>query len=172
MRPLAVSDLDAVMDIERCAYEYPWSPGIFRDCLRVGYCCWCYEIDGAIPGYGVMSVAAGESHILNLTVHPDLRRLGIGSKLMKHFLQLASRHQADTVLLEVRPSNTAAVRLYEKLGFNEIARRQNYYPAKTGREDALLLALSLGPVHTKQIGSVASEKAPIKARGEKLGDSK
>jgi len=144
LRPLVVADLDAIMEIEQRAYDFPWSQGIFRDCLRVGYCCWCHEIDNEIHAYGVMSVAAGESHILNLTVRPESQRKGIGIKLMKHFLQLACRHNADTVMLEVRPSNTAAVRLYEKLGFNEIGVRRNYYPAGEGREDALLLALSLG----------------------------
>lgn len=143
IRPLAMADLDAVMEIEPRAYDYPWTQGIFRDCLRVGYCCWCYEVDGDIQGYGVMSVAAGESHILNVTVHPELQGQGIGSKLMKHFLQLARRHDADIVMLEVRPTNKPAISLYEKLGFNEIGVRRNYYPADEGREDALLLALSL-----------------------------
>lgn len=143
IRPLAVADLDAVMAIELRAYGFPWTLGIFRDCLRVGYCCWCYEVSGELLGYGVMSVAAGESHILNLTVDPEVQRQGVGTKLMKHFLQLACRHNADTVMLEVRPSNTAAIRLYEKLGFNEIGVRRNYYPAEDGREDALLLARSL-----------------------------
>ena len=90
-----------------------------------------------------MSVAAGESHILNLSVDPDMQRRGVGTRLMKHFVQLARRHNADTVMLEVRPSNAGAVRLYEKLGFNEVGVRRNYYPAPDGREDALLLALSL-----------------------------
>jgi len=139
-----MADLDTVMDIETRAYDYPWTQVIFRDCLRVGYCCWCYEVDGDIQGYGVMSVAAGESHILNVTVLPELQGQGIGSKLMKHFLQLARRHDADIVMLEVRPTNKPAIRLYEKLGFNEIGVRRNYYPADDGREDALLLALSLG----------------------------
>ena len=144
LRPLAVSDLNAVMDIELRAYPYPWTEGIFRDCMRVGYCCWCYEVNAVIQGYGVMSVAAGESHILNLSVNPDSQRQGIGTRLMKHFLQLACRHNADIVMLEVRPSNTGAIQLYQKLGFNEIGVRQNYYPADDGqREDALLLALSL-----------------------------
>lgn len=143
LRPLGVDDLDAVMAIEDRAYGFPWTLGIFRDCLRVGYCCWCYENNGEILGYGVMSVAAGESHILNLTVNPDVQRQGVGTRLLKHFLQLACRHNADTVMLEVRPSNTPAIRLYEKLGFNEIGLRRNYYPAEDGREDALLLALSL-----------------------------
>jgi ribosomal-protein-alanine N-acetyltransferase len=144
LRPLAVSDLDAIMAIEVRAYGFPWTEGIFRDCIRVGYCCWCYEVKGVIHGYGVMSVAAGESHILNLSVRPDSQRQGIGTKLMNHFLQLARRHNADTVMLEVRPSNTPAIGLYQKLGFNEIGIRRNYYPAEHGqREDALLLALSL-----------------------------
>ena len=143
LRPLVITDLDAIMEIERSAYAFPWSQGIFRDCLRVGYCCWCYEVNGEIHGYGVMSVAAGESHILNLTVRPESQRQGIGMKLMKHFMQLACRHNADTIMLEVRPSNVAAIKLYEKMGFNEIGVRRNYYPAGEGREDALLLALSL-----------------------------
>lgn len=145
IRPLMVADLDTIMAIEERAYDFPWSQGIFRDCLRVGYCCWCYELDGEIHAYGVMSVAAGESHILNLTVRPESRRQGVGQIMMKHFMGLACRHNADTVMLEVRPSNTAAIRLYEKLGFNEIGVRRNYYPAGDGREDALLLALSLTP---------------------------
>jgi ribosomal-protein-alanine N-acetyltransferase len=144
LRPLTTADLDAVMAIECRAYDFPWTAGIFRDCIRVGYSCWCHEIDAVIHGYGVMSVAAGEAHILNLTVSPDSRRRGIGTRLMQHFLQLARRHDADTALLEVRPSNTPAISLYEKIGFNEIGVRRAYYPSEHGqREDALLLALSL-----------------------------
>jgi len=143
IRPLTGADLDAVMEIEIRAYDFPWTQSIFRDCLRVGYCCWCCENEGIIQGYGVMSAAAGESHILNLTVHPESQRQGIGSKLLKHFLQLARRHGADTIMLEVRPSNRKAINLYEKLGFNEIGVRRNYYPAEDGREDALMLALNL-----------------------------
>ena len=143
LRPMTVADLDNVMEIEPHAYEFPWSRGIFRDCLRVGYCCWCCEENDELLGYGVMSVAAGESHILNLTVRPESQRQGIGSKLLQHFVQLARQHGADTLMLEVRPSNRKAIHLYEKLGFNEIGVRRNYYPAENGREDALLLALSL-----------------------------
>ncbi|MGD8614614.1 MAG: ribosomal protein S18-alanine N-acetyltransferase [Gammaproteobacteria bacterium] len=143
LRPLAVADLDAVMAIERRAYAFPWTRGIFQDCLRVDYCCWCYEYASRIEGYGVMSVAAGESHILNLTVRPESQRQGIGRRLMTHFVQLSRRHNADLVLLEVRPSNKAAISLYRKCGFNEIGVRSNYYPAADGREDALILARSL-----------------------------
>ena len=83
LRPLVITDLEAVMAIEVEAYQFPWTHGIFRDCMRVGYSCWCYVVDGVIEGYGVMSVAAGESHILNLTVQPQLRRRGIGERLLK-----------------------------------------------------------------------------------------
>jgi len=140
---MTADDLPAVMAIESRAYAFPWTAGIFRDCLRVGYCCWCCEEDGELLGYGVMSVAAGESHILNLTVRPESQRCGIGARLLRHFMQLARRHEADTVLLEVRPSNRPAIALYRKLGFNEIGLRPDYYPAADGREPALILARSL-----------------------------
>ena len=143
MRPLTAGDLPALMEIEQRAYPYPWTLGIFRDCLRVGYCCWCYQRGGRIDGYGVMSVAVGESHILNLTVRPEAQRQGIGAKLMTHFMHLARRHNAEVVMLEVRPSNIPAVNLYRKMGFNEIGVRPSYYPADKGREDALILAYDL-----------------------------
>ncbi len=143
LRPMTVADLDRVMEIEPRAYEFPWSEGIFRDCLRVGYCCWCCEENDELVGYGVMSVAAGESHILNLTVRPESQRAGIGRRLLENFIRLARRHHADTLMLEVRPSNHPAIRLYESIGFNETGRRPNYYPARNGREDALIFALSL-----------------------------
>ncbi len=143
IRPLLAGDLDAVMEIEKRAYAYPWTRRIFSDCLRVGYCCWCYALGEEIRGYGVMSVAAGESHLLNLTVAPEAQRQGVGTRLLHHFMQLAGRHNADVLMLEVRPSNRPALALYGKLGFNEIGVRRDYYPARQGREDALLLARNL-----------------------------
>ncbi len=142
-RPMLATDLDAVMEIEVRAYDHPWTRGILQDCLRVGYSCWLYEQEGRIQGYGVMSVAMGEAHVLNLTVRPESQGQGIGRRLLKHFLSLALRHNADIVMLEVRPSNTAAVALYQKMGFNEIGVRKGYYPCAQGREDALILALNL-----------------------------
>lgn len=143
LRPMLESDLTAVMEIERRAYDFPWTLGIFRDCLRVGYCCWVYEREAVLEGYGVMSVAAGESHILNLCVRPESQRRGIGRRMLRHLMGLARRHRVDMVLLEVRPSNAGAVHLYESLGFNEVGVRRNYYPADNGREDALILACAL-----------------------------
>jgi [ribosomal protein S18]-alanine N-acetyltransferase len=143
LRPMRESDLATVMRIEVRAYDYPWTYGIFQDCLRYGYCCWVFERDGCVDGYGIMSIAAGEAHILNLCVRPEVRRHGLGRKILNFLVDLARRHDADTVLLEVRPSNRAAVSLYHQLGFNEVGTRRNYYPAENGREDAMILAKTL-----------------------------
>lgn len=139
-RPMQEADLADVIEIERRSYPYPWTRTIFSDCLRAGYSCWVCERQGIIEGYGVISVAAGESHLLNLCVRPEALQQGIGRKLLKHFISVARRHGAEVVFLEVRPSNRAALALYGKNGFNELGVRRDYYPAEGGREDALILA--------------------------------
>jgi len=142
-RPMLEEDLQAIMQIEQAAYQFPWTEAIFQDCLRVGYCCWILEIDDNVVGHGVMSVAAGESHILNLCVHPDSQNSGLGREMLEHLLVIARHHLADTVFLEVRPSNEAAKRLYWGAGFNDVGIRSNYYPAESGREDAVIMARNL-----------------------------
>ena len=137
------SDIGAVMEVEKLCYEFPWTEGIFRDCLRVGYCSWIYRLDQRLIGYGVMSIAVGEAHILNICIHPEVQGQGLARRLLQRLLKLARRHNADTVFLEVRVSNQAALKLYDSIGFNEIGQRHNYYPAKDGREDAILLAMGL-----------------------------
>ncbi len=139
-RPMALADLDAVMVLERAAYPYPWTLGIFKDCLRAGYDCWVMERDGQLLGYTILSVAAGEAHLLNLCVAPAHQGRGLGRRLLEKTLQLARWHQVDTVFLEVRVSNEAARALYETAGFNEIGLRPGYYPAGDGREDAIVMA--------------------------------
>lgn len=140
IRPMSEEDFEFVMDIEKRVYDFPWSETIFQDCLRVGYCCWVLEHDDVLVAYGVMSVAVGESHILNLCVHPDYQSIGLGKMLLTHLLDLTQEHNASMTFLEVRPSNFAAIKLYLDMGFDEIGMRRNYYPAKIGREDALILA--------------------------------
>ncbi len=142
-RLITDADLDQIMEIELRAYPFPWTRGILHDCLRIGYSCWLYEINGVIHGYGVMSAAAGEAHILNLCVRPESQGQGLGRKMLAHFITLAGRHGVDTLLLEVRPSNIAALSLYQDLGFNEVGVRKNYYPAEQGREDAIIFALAI-----------------------------
>ncbi|MHB1513840.1 MAG: ribosomal protein S18-alanine N-acetyltransferase [Acidiferrobacter sp.] len=143
LRAMRSEDLPFVMEVERQAYEFPWTEGIFRDCLRVGYCCRVLEDRGRLVGHGVISVAAGECHVLNLCIHPRHQRRGLGRYMLKHLLDVARAGHARVALLEVRRSNKGAYALYYALGFNEIGLRKNYYPARRGREDALVLARDL-----------------------------
>ncbi|MGH8221634.1 MAG: ribosomal protein S18-alanine N-acetyltransferase [Woeseiaceae bacterium] len=136
-------DLAQVSDIERRSYEFPWSHGVFRDCLLAGYRCMVLERGGDVVGYGILSVAAGEAHILNLCVDPLFRRLGYGDRLLDEVLLRARQAEVNEVLLEVRPSNQGAIALYRKKGFRQIASRPSYYQARGGREDAAVLSLRL-----------------------------
>ncbi len=143
LRPMRESDVDAVMEVETSAYPYPWTAGIFHDCLRVGYCCWVCVLDRKIIGHGVMSVVAGECHILNVCLHPNFQDRGLGRKLVNRLLSIARQRQADTAFLEVRESNLAALALYRSMGFHEVGIRRGYYPADKGRENAQVLAVNL-----------------------------
>ena len=143
LRPMREADLDAVMLIEQRAYPYPWTRGIFRDCLRAGYPMWLLEQQGVIVGYGVLSIAAGEAHVLNLCTAPGNEGQGLGGRMLQTLLKIARGHGAQRVFLEVRPSNPRAIALYERSGFNEIGRRPRYYPARDGREDAIVMAMEL-----------------------------
>lgn len=147
LRPMIESDLHKVMEVERVAYPFPWTKGIFKDCLTAGYCCWVIEdtdsVEGIFKGYGILSVAAGEAHVLNVAICPRQRRQGLARHLMFHLLDIAKDHNVETVFLEVRPSNTAAFKLYHALGFNQVGQRKGYYPTEKGREDALIMALTL-----------------------------
>ncbi len=142
-RAMRAEDLDEVARIELLAYPFPWTWGIFRDCMNAGYECWVLVRAQAIVGYGVLSVAAGEAHILNLCIAPGAQGGGLGRRLLARLVDLARWHRAERVFLEVRPSNGKAIALYDSAGFNEIGRRPNYYPAKRGREDALVMAMEL-----------------------------
>jgi ribosomal-protein-alanine N-acetyltransferase len=142
-RPMRKADLPAIADIENSAYEFPWEPITFRDCLGVGYCCWVGERAGQVETYGIVTVGAGESHILNVCVSPRVQGRGYGRLMMQQLMDVAKSHGAEMMILEVRPSNAKAIELYLKLGFNEIGQRKGYYPAKNGREDALVLARML-----------------------------
>lgn len=140
---MRADDLATVMAIELRAYPFPWTPGIFRDCLRAGYPAWVLQEGTRIIGYGVLSVAAGEAHVLNLCIDPEVQGLGHGRRLLRSLLRIARGHGAARVFLEVRPSNPPAIALYHEEGFNEIGRRPRYYPAMGGREDAIVMAIEL-----------------------------
>jgi len=129
-------DVPEVSDIERRSYEFPWSHGVFRDCLLAGYQCAVVEREGAVVGYSVLSVAAGEAHILNLCIDPMYRELGYGERLLDGILSMARDQEVREIFLEVRPSNEKAIALYLKKEFRNIAYRPAYYEASDGREDA------------------------------------
>lgn len=142
-RPMQEADLADVMEIEAQCYPHPWTDTIFRDCMRAGYSCWVGELKGLIEGYGVVSAAAGESHLLNLCVRPTAQGQGIGRKMLAYLIEIARRHEAEVMFLEVRPSNESACRLYRDMDFNELGVRKDYYPCAEGREDALIFARTL-----------------------------
>lgn len=144
VRPMTHEDLEAVGRIEQQSYDYPWSTGIFRDCLLAGYLCLVIEQGGELRGYGILSVAAGEAHVLNVCVAPAFRRRGSGLVLLQHLITEARKARVKRMFLEVRPSNLAAINMYKGIGFATIGRRRDYYRAADNRrEDALVLALTL-----------------------------
>ena len=122
IRDMVPEDITRVMQIEKTAYQFPWSDGIFRDCLRVGYVCCVAEIDDIVVGYGIMSTGAGEAHVLNLCVGEEWRNRGLGAQILGHLVEFARALGVVEAFLEVRPSNTAAIRLYQSEGFSQIGR--------------------------------------------------
>ncbi len=142
-RRMTAADLEAVLRIEEAVYPYPWSRGNFNDSLAAGYHCWVVECAGEVVGYTVVMIAAGEGHLLNLSVAAEWQRRGIGRELLAFVTKLARDYGAVRLLLEVRPTNHAALALYAAAGFSRIALRRNYYPAGDAREDAVVLQLTL-----------------------------
>ncbi len=143
IRKLHHDDLPHVSDIERRSYDFPWSHGVFRDCLLAGYQCVVLERDGEVAGYAILSVAAGEAHILNLCVEPAYRSHGYGERLLDEILFRARTSSVREIFLEVRPSNSSALALYKKKGFHMVSNRPAYYQAREGREDAAVLTRKL-----------------------------
>jgi ribosomal-protein-alanine N-acetyltransferase len=142
-RAMMASDIPGVGAVERASYQFPWSEGIFRDCLRVGYLCRVAEQDGEVVAYGIVAMGAGEAHVLNLCVAERVRGRGIGRRMLMLLIERSVQAGVQDVFLEVRPSNLHAIALYQSFGFIEVGRRRDYYQAVGGREDALVLKLSL-----------------------------
>ncbi len=137
------NDLDDVIAIEESVYPYPWTRGIFHDCINVGYLCRILQDKGKIVAYSIMSVAVEEAHLLTIVVPKNKQGKGYGKRMLNEMIRLAKEDAANTMYLEVRTSNESAIQLYHQRGFNELGIRNNYYPAEQGREDALIFALDL-----------------------------
>jgi ribosomal-protein-alanine N-acetyltransferase len=140
-REMSVADLDEVLRIETRAYAFPWTRGIFSDCINGGHECRVACLGGEIVGHAVVSAAAGEAHLLNVCIMRERQGGGLGREFVHHLIDRASVRGAQVMFLEVRPSNRTAIALYESLGFVQIGTRKDYYPGEHGREDALVLAL-------------------------------
>lgn len=143
IRPMRTGDLAEVVTVERASYQFPWSEGIFRDCLRVGYTCRVVTLGRQLAAYGVMSLGTGEAHVLNLCVAGAMRCRGLGKRLLRSLLDRAQEAGMSEAFLEVRPSNAAAIRLYLAFGFVQVGMRRGYYQAVGGREDAAVFRLAL-----------------------------
>ena len=143
LHPMREHDLAEVLCIEKSVYSHPWTRGNFADSLRAGYQCWTWRLGHDLVGYFVLLVAAGEGHLLNLSIAAQWQRRGHGGALLDGVLRLARERGARHVFLEVRPSNLGAKALYRRYGFRQVAVRPGYYPAHGGREDALVLTLAL-----------------------------
>ncbi|MEX0373498.1 ribosomal protein S18-alanine N-acetyltransferase [Spiribacter roseus] len=146
IRPMRRRDVPSVHGVEANAYGFPWAQNIFRDCLRMGYECWVQLATDRIVGHVVLAMGPGEAHVLNLAVHPDWHGQGFGRALLEQALERAEQLGAESVFLEVRPSNAPAVRLYKSAGFRRVGRRPGYYRTDDGREDALVMRYDLREV--------------------------
>lgn len=144
-RPMTEADLSRVLELEMAAYAFPWSEQVFRDCLRVGYHCVVIDTPAGVQGYGIMSMGAGESHVLNVCVAEAWRGRSIGRRLMVSLLERVRNSGMELAFLEVRPSNGAAIALYESMGFDRVGLRKGYYQSASGREDAFVYRLHLAP---------------------------
>jgi ribosomal-protein-alanine N-acetyltransferase len=142
--PMRAQDLPEVVAIEEVAYEFPWTHGNFIDSLRAGHSAWTMrDSGGGLIAYAVVMMAVDEAHLLNLTVAPACQRFGFGWRMLEAMAENARGYRARSMLLEVRPSNTAAQQMYARYGFVRIGTRRGYYPARDGREDAIVLRVPL-----------------------------
>jgi ribosomal-protein-alanine N-acetyltransferase len=143
LAPMRESDLAEVMAIENAIYSHPWTRGNFADSLRAGYQCWTWRAGQELVGYFILMVAAGEAHLLNLSIAASHQRRGHGSALLREAMSLARNRKVASIFLEVRPTNEGAKALYARFGFRQVGVRSGYYPARNGREDALVFTLDL-----------------------------
>jgi ribosomal-protein-alanine N-acetyltransferase len=140
---MRAADLAEVAQLEKSLYAFPWSLGNFRDSVNAGYDCWIVTHGERVIGYAILMIALDEAHLLNIAIAPEWQNQGIGRAFLRHMIAVAKSAACQIVYLEVRPSNTGARHLYRAMGFQQIAIRPEYYPAVTGREDALFLGLAL-----------------------------
>lgn len=142
LRPMREADLREVLHIERRSFTIPWSDATFRGLLRrQSATLLVAETAGKVVGYAALWFAAEEAELGDLAVLPELRGRGFGRRLLDGALAEAARRGARQVYLEVRESNVAARRLYERAGFTTAGVRADYYSEP--KEDAILMTRRL-----------------------------
>lgn len=141
--PMAANDIDLIVPIESAIYTFPWTRGNFQDSLKAGYSGWMYRMDSDLIGYGVCMGVLDEVHLLNLSIASAWQGKGHGARLLRFLMDLFAARGSRQMLLEVRPSNAQAIKLYRQFGFLRIGLRRNYYPAEGGREDAWVMCREL-----------------------------
>lgn len=143
IRAMAFEDVDKVFRIEKRTHIAPWTKGIIHDCIEVGYGCFVLESASKIKGFAIARAAADECHLLNLCIAPEAQGQGYGESLLLYVIEKVKEH-CSKVILEVRPSNFVARKLYQKHHFEETGYRKNYYHDPDGSsEDGIVLTLNL-----------------------------
>jgi ribosomal-protein-alanine N-acetyltransferase len=145
LRPMVVGDVDEVHALECSVFPHPWSRANFMDSLASGYDAWVLrEPAGGLAGYFLLMYALDEAHLLDVAVAAPLHGRGVGRYLLDRIAARARAQRMASILLEVRPSNTRALGVYRRYGYEEIGRRRGYYPAHEGRrEDAIVMRYML-----------------------------
>ncbi len=143
LRNLSKSDLSQLVAIEQAVQVAPWTEDTFKVCFQSGYIGWAVDMDKKMVGFILVSLSSTECHILNLCIAQDYQHQGLGKKLLDYALSEAQKYGAGIAYLEVRKSNSRAIRLYRNMKFHLVGERKNYYPSVPGKEDALVFAKSL-----------------------------
>lgn len=138
-RPLQGSELDEILPIENAIYPFPWTHANFADSFASGYSFWGCRVIGELVGYFVLMMVVDEAQLLNIGVAEKRQGMGFGTGLLRQAMRVAKEAGANSMLLEVRPSNARALALYRQFGFRPIGLRRGYYPSDGGREDALVM---------------------------------
>ncbi|HEX8406774.1 MAG TPA: ribosomal protein S18-alanine N-acetyltransferase [Duganella sp.] len=143
--PMRQADLADVVALEESVYPHPWSMGNFIDSLNSNYEAWVLrDQTGDLLGYFLLMAIVDEAHLLNVAVSAGKHGQGLGRFLLNQAVACARGLGMTSMLLEVRPSNTRALRIYERYGFKQIGRRKGYYPAADQqREDAIVMRFGI-----------------------------
>ena len=140
---LTQNDLNAAFAIEQRSHAFPWSEKTFLSNQGDRYLNFQLQVDGVLAAFAITQVVLDEATLFNLAVDPDWQRRGLGRELLQHLIKALEEQGVVTLWLEVRASNHAAIALYEQLDFNEVSIRRNYYPTADGKEDAVIMALTI-----------------------------